>query len=545
MLQGILAVCCFPQLSYISASVRELIKIDFIAMLPPELSFKILSYLDTYSLCKAAQVNRAWKQMADDDVVWHKMCEQHIEKRCKKCGWGLPLPEKKRLMMEKESIRLRAAAMKLETSSHRSTPAVCSLPASREGSLAPTERNDDNRKRSMEETHYARTAKRHCFPQALEMTRRPWKEVYKRRFKVGTNWKYGRHNLKILKGHTDSVMCLQFQDNLLVTGSYDGTIKLWDIESGEEKKTLRGHLSGVRCLQLDQNKLLSGSFDKTIKVWNLETGQCLKTLSGPSDTILSVHLEGSWLGCGSMDNSIRVWNSALGAQFAVRGHSDFVNSVRVDAASRTLFSASDDRTVRLWDLTNQRCLRVFTGHVGPVQQVLPLPQGFEPDDIEMEGCGHDTDTDIELDDTESSAREEVNGTNSTGPSGPAAQTEPRTLSAWSGVPFFPEDMDRPSPPTYILTAGLDNTIRLWHVPSGRRLRTFFGHLEGIWALSADNLRVVSGAQDRMVKIWDPRTGICERTFTGHAGAVTCVGLSSERIITGSEDHEIRIMEFGE
>jgi F-box/WD-40 domain protein MET30 len=82
------------------------------------------------------------------------------------------------------------------------------------------------------------------------------------------------------------------------------------------------------------------------------------------------------------------------------------------------------------------------------------------------------------------------------------------------------------------------------VPSERCLRTFFGHLEGIWALAADNLRVVSGAEDRMVKIWDPRTGKCERTFTGHAGPVTCVGLSGDLLVTGSEDCEIRVMEFG-
>ena len=74
MLQGILAQCCFPQLSFISASVRNLIKIDFIGALPHELGFKILSYLDTTSLCTAAQVSRKWRQLADDDVVWHKMC---------------------------------------------------------------------------------------------------------------------------------------------------------------------------------------------------------------------------------------------------------------------------------------------------------------------------------------------------------------------------------------------------------------------------------------------------------------------------------------
>jgi WD40 repeat protein len=103
--------------------------------------------------------------------------------------------------------------------------------------------------------------------------------------------------------------------------------------------------------------------------------------------------------------------------------------------------------------------------------------------------------------------------------------------------------DRPQPPRYMLTGALDSTIRLWDVSTGRCVRTFFGHVEGIWALAADTLRVVSGAEDRMVKVWDPRAGKCERTFTGHAGPVTCIGLSDSRMCTGSEDCEVRLYSF--
>lgn len=96
ILKGLLSISCFPQLSYIAAEVRDLIKIDFIGLLPPELSLKILCKLDTISLTKAAQVSRKWRQLADDDVVWHLLCEQHIGSKCRKCGWGLPLMDRKR-----------------------------------------------------------------------------------------------------------------------------------------------------------------------------------------------------------------------------------------------------------------------------------------------------------------------------------------------------------------------------------------------------------------------------------------------------------------
>ena len=85
MLQGVLAQCCFPQLSYLSANVQKLIKIDFLAALPSEVAFRILCFLGTTSLCKAAQVSQKWRQLSDDDVVWHRMCEQHISRKCTKC----------------------------------------------------------------------------------------------------------------------------------------------------------------------------------------------------------------------------------------------------------------------------------------------------------------------------------------------------------------------------------------------------------------------------------------------------------------------------
>lgn len=122
MLQGILAQCCFPQLSFIASSVRNLIKIDFISALPHELGFKILAYLDTTSLCKAAQVSRKWRQLADDDVVWHKMCEQHIDRKCTKCGWGLPLLDRARLRHEKRRIQLRASGRGINEWSPNITP---------------------------------------------------------------------------------------------------------------------------------------------------------------------------------------------------------------------------------------------------------------------------------------------------------------------------------------------------------------------------------------------------------------------------------------
>ncbi|KAF2104131.1 WD40 repeat-like protein [Rhizodiscina lignyota] len=555
MLQGILAQCCFPQLSMISASIRDLIKIDFLYALPPELGFKILCYLDTISLCKAAQVSRTWRALADDDVVWHKMCEQHIDRKCTKCGWGLPLLERKRLRTEKRQMQLRAAGRGLNNWSPNITPVPESLPGSRESSVGPsvaptaTKRTYPGGLPSPELTN-----KRVCTeslradtPDSSGERKRPWKEVYKARFKVGTNWKYGRCRTRVFKGHTDGVMALQFDDNILATGSYDKHIRIWNIRTGECLRILKGHESGIRCLQFDSDTgvLMSGGLDKTIRVWNWRTGELLRTMTGHSGGIICINFAHGIIASGSQDHTVRVYDTKRQETYVLKDHTDWVNSVKLDIPSHTILTASDDCTVKLWDLESKQCIRTFEGHVGQVQQVIWMAPEFELDECDLaelaSADGHDTDTDgddaMVNDDPDNPWHDDQ-------ASGCHTASNPIT-PLFPGSDAHSRNPDRPSPPRYMLTGALDSTIRLWDVSTGKCLRTFFGHLEGIWALAADTLRVVSGAEDRMVKVWDPKTGMCESTFVGHAAPVTCIGLSDSRLVSGSEDCDVRVLEFGE
>ena len=551
MLQGILAVCCFSQLSYLSTAVRELVRIDFLAALPAEISYQILSYLDPTSLCKAAQVSRRWKMLADDDVVWHRMCQQHIDRKCTKCGWGLPLIERKRLRASKRTLQLRKNGLDPAQSPGASTPVPtspgklqqieCAGKTSPRGdgsggssSPAPSLKGkrlwvqDDGdedvpgaKRRSAD--HPPSDSNDPPLPVRL----RPWKSVYRDRFKVCANWKYGRCSIKTFRGHRNGVMCLQFDDNTLATGSYDATIKIWDIRTGEELRTLTGHEAGIRALQFDDRKLISGGLDHSLRVWNWHTGECISTLVGHSGGVICLHFEKSLLASGSVDGTIKIWNFETKGSYFLRGHHDWVNSVKIHGPSNTLLSASDDLTVRLWDLNARATVRIFEGHVGQVQQVTPLPLDFEYEDA------------VDQERQPQPPRSPDSGT----------WTSPPPSDAMSDSTTDPKrdlkcDAGRPDPPRYMLTGALDSTVRLWNVATGECLRTFFGHVEGIWALAADTVRIVSGSEDRMVKVWDARSGKCERTFTGHRAPVTCIGLSDTRLCTGSEDSEVRLYSFG-
>ena len=93
--------------------------------------------------------------------------------------------------------------------------------------------------------------------------------------------------LKTLKGHSSWVNSVAYSPDgtKIISGSTDGTVKIWDANTGQCLKTLEGHSYSVNSVAYspDGTKIISCSEDKTIKIWNANTGQCLKTLEGHSD----------------------------------------------------------------------------------------------------------------------------------------------------------------------------------------------------------------------------------------------------------------------
>ena len=72
----------------------------------------------------------------------------------------------------------------------------------------------------------------------------------------------------------------------LASGSYDDTVKIWEVATGVCEATLEGHEDFVTCLaKLDGGRLASGSRDETVKIWEVGTGACLATLEGHGDWV--------------------------------------------------------------------------------------------------------------------------------------------------------------------------------------------------------------------------------------------------------------------
>lgn len=158
-----------------------------------------------------------------------------------------------------------------------------------------------------------------------------------------------------------------------------------------------------------------------------------------------------------------------------------------------LFSASDDGTIKLWDLTLRTCVRTMTGHVGQVQsmKLLPASECSDDDDISDGGISEDGD--------EERARTPQPSAQALGPLYHSSNRPlPTVTNAGGPSAPLPTSMNRKKP--MLISGSLDNTIKLWDVETGQSLRTFFGHIEGVWAVASDKLRLVSGSHDRTIKV---------------------------------------------
>ena len=78
---------------------------------------------------------------------------------------------------------------------------------------------------------------------------------------------------------------------------------------------LMGHQASVRCLEIHGDVVVSGSYDTTAKIWNIKTGQCLRTLQGHFSQIYAIAFDGQRIATGSLDTSVRIWNPQDGYVF--------------------------------------------------------------------------------------------------------------------------------------------------------------------------------------------------------------------------------------
>jgi WD40 repeat protein len=156
-----------------------------------------------------------------------------------------------------------------------------------------------------------------------------------------------------LKGHTDEITCLLYlYDGLLVSGSKDTTIRIWNTVNNS-KIEIKRHKHKINCLVniIEKKMFASGSDDRTIKIWN-KNGQELQSIEVDSESIISLaYLGKDLLAFGSLDKFfieiINIENQTVVKKF--HGHKSSVNSLAI-LNDDLLISGSSDTKIKLWKI---------------------------------------------------------------------------------------------------------------------------------------------------------------------------------------------------
>jgi WD40 repeat protein len=371
---------------------------------------------------------------------------------------------------------------------------------------------------------------------------------------------YGVVEKNRLIGHTHFITNVIFSsDNqLMVTGSGDNTIKIWNQQGKLLEDILREQESELQAIDLDQQnqKILAGYADGTVEILTLKGdriisfkshSQALRYLKFSPDhqMIATIHVDGKiklWqndgrfirefiannkpVNClvfspdgqlivtGHNDNLVRIWNLEGKLLKTLTGHTGGIAAISYSKDGQFLLTGSNDDTLRLWSIDG-KISQVIGRHDSSVYGV-----DFSPDGNRIVSASFDKT--IKLWNRQ----------------GKLLATFPNNQKALGKVAFSPDGK-------YILSGDWEGMVRLWQVDN-QILKRFVGHQKEVRGLvfSPDSKILASSGWDNTFKLWD-LNGKLLKSVEGHKGAIIGLDFSPQGDIlaTGSWDNDIKLWDL--
>jgi len=355
----------------------------------------------------------------------------------------------------------------------------------------------------------------------------------------------GGRCLARLEGHKDWVRAVEFvrieaQANdggiawtHLVTGSWDSTVKLWDLQGGSCVATMEGHTDGVRTLAAARDIVVSGAFDKTIRVWRLRAGasalqpicDCEIVITGHKDVVITVALlDVRIVISGCWDGEVRGWDLEREGRcmWVLQAHQQPIETISL-VSPQVFVTGSQDCSVRVWSLDQ-------------VEQEYGLPPEEEPEEDEYSrfsstmlrtqderppSPGFDEELEWSDDDDDEDEEGELVGNRN--------------------------DSDLDFDSDIELEDGL--MVPEIVIPGCVRIlegqpKCKEGHQRGVYAVCTHEDFAITGSGDRTIKIWSLNTGQCHKTLTGHTSRVRSLRMATsaagEVLVSSGDDRQVRI-----
>jgi WD40 repeat protein len=161
----------------------------------------------------------------------------------------------------------------------------------------------------------------------------------------------------------------------IVSGSRDGTIKMWAAATGREQLSLKAGSLGVVAIDADGKRIASGSSDPWgVKVWDTANRNATHMMGSTGAWSLAFSPDGQRLAAGCADNSIKVWDTATGQEVLnLQGHTSLVRFLAFRSDGQQLLSGSLDGTVKVWQVSSGKELLSCKGDTGGITNAAFTP----------------------------------------------------------------------------------------------------------------------------------------------------------------------------
>ncbi len=305
------------------------------------------------------------------------------------------------------------------------------------------------------------------------------------------NWTC-RHTLTGHQGLFAAIKTIAISPHLpmVVTGSEDTTIRLWNIDTGEEVGLLIGHQKSVDSIVFHPHRsglLFSGDRAGQIKLWQVDKLTELISIDSQQSKVncLVISPDGRLMISGGSDKTIKIWLLGLTDERSIdylatlKAHQLAVNGVAFNPIEGEVSFASvgTDRRVILWGMETKTPLNIFTNHTQSVKTLA-----FSPNGKLLATAGDDGSILI----WDVDCRKLV-----------------QTLSAhrWtiSALSFLADS-------NTLISASWDGNIKFWHLNSGQEIDCLSTHQMEVFAMAIcqDPHYIVTASRDRTAKIWQSR-----------------------------------------
>ncbi|KAI8835163.1 putative platelet-activating factor acetylhydrolase isoform 1B alpha subunit [Chytriomyces cf. hyalinus JEL632] len=298
--------------------------------------------------------------------------------------------------------------------------------------------------------------------------------------------------------------------SVLATASEDASVKIFDVETGECERTLKGHTKAVNSVAFDFEErgsqlLASASSDLSIKIWDTASDyKCIRTLHGHSEIVSSVAFiyPGDLLVSASRDKTVKIWQLSNGiCMQTIYAHDDWVRMVVASEDGRVLASCSNDQSIVISDVATGDVLNKLQGHSHVVECVAFAP----------------------------------------------VSTSKTILKALNAA-----DSSEPAVAQFLASGSRDNSVKIWNTETGNCVMTLKGHDNWVRSIAfhPNGKYLFTTGDDKTLRIWDlSNAGDIQKPMAPiktyekvHDQFVRCLLVHNKRplIVTGSEDHGVKI-----